>query len=120
MPGGKKDLQDIIEIEKYGLGTKRTLDQFIQFIGVDFRNGELVDNRCKNLNWIPFQPDKGNFYNYFYLFFLWFINELIKILNLDPECEFKDVWGLAPEPQTAYLPIIPSYTPNIQNQQKGL
>ena len=46
-------------LTKYGLGTKRTLDQLIAFTGMDVRAGVVFADRCKQLEWVPFQADKG-------------------------------------------------------------
>lgn len=45
LPGGKQSSEDIIDIGKYGLGTKRTLRQLSDFIGVDFQYGQILDDR---------------------------------------------------------------------------
>jgi hypothetical protein len=45
LPNGHTSVEDLLAIGRYGLGTKRTLTQLSQFIGVDFKNGQLVDNR---------------------------------------------------------------------------
>jgi hypothetical protein len=46
------DVNTIVEIGRYGLGTKRTLDQLIAFMGIDFRNKKIYGNRfeCIVLN----------------------------------------------------------------------
>ena len=46
-------------LTKYGLGTKRTLDQLILFTGVDVRASIVFGDRCKQLLWVPFTADKG-------------------------------------------------------------
>ncbi len=43
---------------KYGLGDRRTLDQLIEFSGIDLRNAKpSLDgkNRCGNIRWVPFK-----------------------------------------------------------------
>jgi hypothetical protein len=47
IPGSSPEssAQEILAIGRYGLGTKRTLAQLSEFTGVDFRNGQLVDDR---------------------------------------------------------------------------
>lgn len=64
-------------LTRFGLGRKRTLDQLIDFTGVDVRGGRLVGDRCKELKWVPFVADR------------------------DPETEDGDVWGFAPEGRPA-------------------
>lgn len=46
-------------ITKYGLGSKRTLDELIEFTGVDVRNGVVFGDRCVQLKWVPFEADAG-------------------------------------------------------------
>lgn len=65
--------EDISLLTKYGLGHKRTLDQLIQFTGIDFRSQQVFGDRCKGLQWVPFTPDSH------------------------PNVEDEDVWGGAPE-----------------------
>eukprot|EP00595_Chromulina_sp_UTEXLB2642_P003100 CAMPEP_0196764434 /NCGR_PEP_ID=MMETSP1095-20130614/6124_1 /TAXON_ID=96789 ORGANISM="Chromulina nebulosa, Strain UTEXLB2642" /NCGR_SAMPLE_ID=MMETSP1095 /ASSEMBLY_ACC=CAM_ASM_000446 /LENGTH=395 /DNA_ID=CAMNT_0042120017 /DNA_START=280 /DNA_END=1467 /DNA_ORIENTATION=+ len=57
----------------YGLGNKRTLDQFIEFTGIDVRNGIIFGDRCKGLQLVPYKPDP------------------------DPYVSSGDVWGFGPE-----------------------
>ncbi len=58
MEGGiKADTEVIASLQQYGLGTKRTLDQFMQFTGVDTRQGVLFEDPCTARKWVPFQPD---------------------------------------------------------------
>jgi len=68
MPGGESD-QDIamqLKQSKYGLGDRRTLDQLIQFSGIDLRHKKVTidgKNRCGNIQWVPFteHPKGVNF-----------------------------------------------------------
>lgn len=46
-------------LSKYGLGMKRTLDQLIEFTGIDLRSNRVYSDRCRSLEWVPFVPDKG-------------------------------------------------------------
>jgi len=52
---------DKIRGGRFGLGTKRTLEQAIEFTGIDLRNRKMVKNKCGNLEWVPFQesPNYG-------------------------------------------------------------
>lgn len=61
MPGGfgDKEPKKAIEMKrsKYGLGDRRSLDQLIQFSGIDLRNMKVTidgKNRCGNIQWVPF------------------------------------------------------------------
>ena len=64
---------DLMRLTSYGLGHKRTLDQFIAFTGVDTRSHFVFENKCKNLVWVPFVPDR------------------------DSCTDESDMWGQAPE-----------------------
>ena len=56
--------REATEVEKirnsrYGLGTKRTLDQAREFTGINLVEEKLEVNRCGNLNWVPFEESPG-------------------------------------------------------------
>jgi len=51
------DLSHSIQKSRYGLGDRRTLDQLINFSGIDTRNKRMTGNFCGNLNWVPFEED---------------------------------------------------------------
>ena len=60
VPGGEKDADKalVLKRSKFGLGDRRSLDQLIQFTGIDLRNAKpSLDgkNRCGNLRWVPFK-----------------------------------------------------------------
>lgn len=58
MEGGlKADRETLTLLQQYGLGTKRTLDQFMQFTGVDTRQGALFAEPCSARQWLPFKAD---------------------------------------------------------------
>lgn len=73
MPEGDKDVGHIATLLNYGLGLKRTLDQFILFTGIDTRTLTVFGDRCVQLKWVPFTPDK------------------------DPNLDSSDVWGYGPD-----------------------
>jgi len=54
-----EEIQEVDEIRKsrFGLGTKRTLEQVRNFTGIDLANREMVENKCGNLFWVPFTED---------------------------------------------------------------
>jgi hypothetical protein len=59
IPGGEVDVEKANRMKRsrYGLGDRRSLDQLIQFSGVDLRNRKnTIDgvDRCGNLQWVPF------------------------------------------------------------------
>ena len=65
---------ELVLLSRYGLGSKRTLEQLIAFTGVDTRASKLVADKCgKRLELVPFARDA------------------------DPWTEEGDVWGRAPE-----------------------
>jgi hypothetical protein len=45
MPGGDKDAESIATLTKFGLGQKRSLDQLIEFTGMDFRTATVYGDR---------------------------------------------------------------------------
>lgn len=49
MPGGDSNA-DLGPV--FGLGTVRTLDQLIQFTGIQLRNRTIFANRCGNIDWV--------------------------------------------------------------------
>ena len=60
MPDGEKDPEVVNRMKKskFGLGDRRTIDQLIQFSGIDLRNLKVTidgKNRCGNIQWVPFQ-----------------------------------------------------------------
>jgi len=67
VPGGETNPQVVLKMKqsRFGLGDRRTLDQLIQFSGIDLRNSRVTidgKNRCGNLRWIPFvEHPKGLF-----------------------------------------------------------
>jgi len=59
VPGGEKNYEKGLALKrsKYGLGDRRSLDQLIQFSGIDLRHKKVTidgKNRCGNLQWVPF------------------------------------------------------------------
>jgi hypothetical protein len=46
---------DLIRNSRYGLGTKRTLDQVREFTGINLRERLMEVNKCGNLEWVPFE-----------------------------------------------------------------
>jgi len=65
VPGGSTDEDEklLLRQSKYGLGDRRTLDQLIQFSGIDLRHKRVTidgKNRCGNIRWVPFEEhEKG-------------------------------------------------------------
>jgi len=60
VPGGFSDRDEVIKLKKskYGLGDRRSLDELIQFSGIDLRNRKVTidgKNRCGNLRWVDFE-----------------------------------------------------------------
>jgi len=46
---------------RYGIGTKRTLEQAEAFTGINFERKRMDVNKCGNLQWVPFEesPNYG-------------------------------------------------------------
>lgn len=51
----------MVRSSRYGIGTKRTLAQVDEFTGIDLLHQKMVENKCGNLVWVPYQesPDYG-------------------------------------------------------------
>jgi hypothetical protein len=49
--------QTLASLQRYGLGSKRTLDDFLHFTGVDTRQGILFADACEARKWVAFVPD---------------------------------------------------------------
>lgn len=59
LQGGDKDETGALKLQKskFGLGNRRTIQQYIDFSGIDVANSQLVlgeKKRCGNLQWAPF------------------------------------------------------------------
>jgi hypothetical protein len=65
---GKGDVATLSLLTKYGLGNRRSLDQLIEFTGIDTRRKSIFADRCKQLHWVPYQFDIGSIRR-FLLFF---------------------------------------------------
>jgi len=52
---------EMIRSSRYGLGTKRTLEQVKEFTGIDLLKKRMIENKCGNLIWVPFEksPNYG-------------------------------------------------------------
>jgi hypothetical protein len=95
MQGGKTDLESLLAIGRYGLGTKRTLDQLIAFMGVDFRKSIVYDSRCHLLSFVPFEFENN------------------------PHVESKDLWGLAPERSLRMsIPLVGKAAPLLSSMKQ--
>lgn len=92
MEGGARDLPSLLAIGRYGLGTKRTLDELIAFMGVDFRTAVVYDSRCHVLNFVPFEFENN------------------------PHVESRDKWGLAPERSSRMsIPLVAKAAPLLSS-----
>jgi len=45
-----------IQLSKYGLGDRRTLDQACAFSGVNLKERRMTANRCGNIDYVPYVP----------------------------------------------------------------
>mmetsp|Transcript_29219 Transcript_29219/g.64428 ORF Transcript_29219/g.64428 Transcript_29219/m.64428 type:complete len:588 (-) Transcript_29219:49-1812(-) len=52
---------DRIRKSRYGVGNKRTLEQASEFSGIDLAAKKMVENKCGNLVWVPYEesPEYG-------------------------------------------------------------
>jgi len=51
----ESDEQTLMRHSRYGIGTKRTLEQAEEFTGIDFKKRKMATNRCGNLLWVPYE-----------------------------------------------------------------
>lgn len=60
-PEDLKDEIDLARKSRFGIGTKRTLEQAVEFTGINLRERKMDVNKCGNLIWVPFEesPDYG-------------------------------------------------------------
>jgi len=49
---------DFVRKSRYGLGTRRTLEQAIEFTGINLKERKMETNRCGNLIWVPFEENE--------------------------------------------------------------
>lgn len=54
--------EERLEIEqmrasRFGIGTKRTLEQASEFSGINLRERKMETNRCGNLEWVPYEEN---------------------------------------------------------------
>lgn len=56
LPDGPRNATKELQVRqsRYGLGDRRSLDQFIAFSGIDTINRHILDNRCGNIEYVPF------------------------------------------------------------------
>jgi hypothetical protein len=46
---------DVMRKSLYGLGDKRTLEQAVEFTGINLSERKMEVNKCGNLEWVPFE-----------------------------------------------------------------
>jgi len=56
-PGGEANEKTAAAVvqSRYGLGDRRTLDQYIAFSGIDTKKRKILGNRCGNIDFVPFR-----------------------------------------------------------------
>jgi len=65
LPGGLSDPAEIKKLlrSRYGLGDRRTIDEAIEFSGIDTRNAKMVGNKCGKLEYVPWtEHPKGPYH----------------------------------------------------------
>lgn len=74
MEGGlQASAETLATLQRYGLGSRRTLDDFLRFTGVDTRQSILFADACLPRKWVPFVADS------------------------EPRLADEDAWGMAAE-----------------------
>lgn len=68
MPGGEEDESKVLRLQKskFGLGDRRSLEQFVAFSGIGIATSEFPfdgKSRCGNLQWVSF-PEHANGVDY--------------------------------------------------------
>jgi hypothetical protein len=60
----KEDQEEIERIRRsrFGLGTKRTLEQAVEFSGINLRERKMEKNKCGNLIWVPYEENASSDY----------------------------------------------------------
>lgn len=54
----EEDFQGEIQLMRnslFGLGNKRTLEQAVEFTGINLKERKMAVNKCGNLEWVPFE-----------------------------------------------------------------
>jgi hypothetical protein len=138
MHGGDTDAESVALLTKYGLGNKRTLDQLIEFTGLDLRNRIAFKDRCGWMNEIH-----HNRFRFRMIFVMIAARRLIlspsKRMNVSirsitlsnelliairfivasaPFVEEDNVWGL--EPERVQEPSIPRAVGEIDMSSAGI
>lgn len=54
-PDETADEMKLMRQSRYGIGTKRTLDQAKAFTGISFESKKMDTNKCGNLLWVPYE-----------------------------------------------------------------
>lgn len=57
-PEQRKEIKDM-RSSRFGVGTRRTLEQAMGFSGIDLRNKRMTSNKCGNLLWVPYEERPG-------------------------------------------------------------
>ncbi len=50
---------DLMRHSRYGLGTKRTLEQAEKFTGINFKKERMDVNGCGNMKWVPYEESQN-------------------------------------------------------------
>lgn len=60
-PIDQKDEIELARKSRFGIGTKRTLKQAVEFTGINLRSRRMDANKCGNLIWVPYEesPNYG-------------------------------------------------------------
>lgn len=55
----KKEETELIRKTRFGIGNKRTLDQAVEFTGINLKEKKMAVNKCGNLNWVPYEESSN-------------------------------------------------------------
>jgi len=60
-PDETDEEMNLMRQSRYGIGTRRTLEQAEEFTGINFFERKMDSNKCGNLLWVPYEesPDYG-------------------------------------------------------------
>ena len=54
---GKEEEVELMRKSRFGIGTKRTLEQAVEFTGINFLKKKMEVNKCGNLLWVPYEEN---------------------------------------------------------------
>ena len=52
-----EEMRRVLRRSKFGLGNKRSVEQWEKFSGIDLGGRRMVENKCGNLEWVPWEGE---------------------------------------------------------------